>query len=79
MKLQVLGMGCPKCAKLFESVKKALEILERSDAELEKVEKLADIAAMGAMLTPALAVDGEVLFAGRVPSPEEIADLLKNR
>jgi len=78
MKLQILGMGCPKCRKLYESAKRALEILGRGDAELEKVEKLTDIAAMGVMMTPALAVDGEVLFAGRVPSPEEIAVLLKN-
>ena len=79
MKLQVLGMGCQKCRKLYEGVEKAIGELELQDVELVKVEDLNDIAAMGAMLTPALAMDGNVLVSGRVPSIEEIKKLLGNR
>ena len=36
-----------------------------------------DIMAFGVMMTPALAVDGEVKIVGKVASPEEIKDMLK--
>lgn len=78
MKLQVLGMGCPKCRKLYDAVKRVIGELGL-DCELEKVEDLAAISAMGAMLTPALAIDGEIVVAGRVPSSAEIRTLLQSR
>ncbi len=79
MKLQVLGMGCPKCKKLYEAVEKAIEELGLDDVQLEKVDKLSEISAMGVMMTPALAIDGEVSVAGRVPSVEEIKGLIQER
>ena len=79
MKIQILGMGCPKCKKMYEAVEKAVEELELQDIVLEKVEKLSEISAMGVMMTPALAVDGDVLVAGRVPSKEEVKGMISGR
>ncbi len=79
MKIRVLGMGCPRCGKLYENARKALEDLEIEDLILEKVEDLSVIAEMGAMLTPALALDEEIVVSGRVPSPGEIRKLLEER
>lgn len=79
MKIQVLGMGCPKCKKLYKAVEKAVEELGLEDVQLEKVEKLSEISAMGVMMTPALAIDGEVPVSGRVPSVEEIKGLIQGR
>ncbi|MFO8184736.1 MAG: thioredoxin family protein [Candidatus Aegiribacteria sp.] len=79
MKIQVLGMGCPKCKKLYKAVEKAIEELGLEDVQLEKVEKLSEISAMGVMMTPALAIDGEVPVSGRVPSVEEIKGLIQGR
>ena len=45
-------------------------------AEITKVTDLKQIMALGVMLTPALAVDGTVKLAGRVPSVEDIKKLL---
>jgi hypothetical protein len=42
------------------------------------VTNLAEIASYGVMVTPALAVDGKVKLAGKVPSPAQIKDLLKS-
>ena len=78
MKLQILGMGCPKCKKLYEHVEEAVNELGLEDVQLEKVEKLSEISAMGVMMTPALAIDGEVSVAGRVPSVEEIKGLIQD-
>ena len=71
MKVQVLGTGCPKCQQTAENAKAAAEAAGLQ-IELEKVDKPADIAKFGVMFTPALAVDGDVKVAGRVPTIDEI-------
>lgn len=78
MKIQILGMGCPKCRKLYEAAEKAVNELGLDGVQLEKVEKLSEIAAMGVMMTPALVIDGEVTVSGRVPSVEELKALIQN-
>jgi small redox-active disulfide protein 2 len=74
-KLQVLGTGCPKCEKLAANVTQAADELG-IEYELVKVKDLNQIMAFGVMLTPALAVDGEVKACGKVPSPEELKTLI---
>jgi small redox-active disulfide protein 2 len=66
MKVQILGTGCPKCRALTANAEKAIAELGLS-AEIEKVDKIADIARMGAMMTPALAVDGQLKSIGLQP------------
>ena len=46
------------------------------DAEVVKIEDLAEIMKRGVMVTPALAIDGEVKSAGKVLKPDEIARML---
>jgi small redox-active disulfide protein 2 len=74
-KIQVLGTGCPKCKKLFEAAQAAVNAAS-IEAEVTKVEDINEILKFGVMMTPALAVDGEVKIVGRVPRPEEIQSLL---
>jgi small redox-active disulfide protein 2 len=69
MKVQILGTGCPKCRALTAHAERALAELG-IDAELVKVEKIADIARMGALMTPALAIDGEIRLTGLQPLPK---------
>jgi len=76
MRIQVLGTGCPKCAKLEEHVREAVERAGLGDAVVEKVKDLKEIMAFGVMMTPALAVDGEVKVTGRVPGVDEIVEML---
>ena len=74
-KLQILGTGCPKCkmlAKLTETAAKDLGI----EYEIEKVTDIIEIMKFGVMMTPALAVDGQVKVVGKVPSPDEIKKML---
>jgi small redox-active disulfide protein 2 len=75
MRLQVLGTGCPKCKQLAANVEAAAEELGL-DCELEKVTDINEILKFGVMMTPALAVDGEVKVAGRVPDSGEIKALI---
>ncbi|MBN2102923.1 TM0996/MTH895 family glutaredoxin-like protein [bacterium] len=74
-KLQILGMGCPKCQKLSELTEQAAKKLG-IEYEIIKVTDLNDIMKFGVMMTPGLAVDGEVKFSGKVPTLDEIKIML---
>ncbi len=75
MKIQILGTGCSKCTKLYEMTKEiAAEI--SPDAEIVKVRDINAIIAMGVMMTPALVVDGQIKFSGRVPTADELRKAL---
>jgi small redox-active disulfide protein 2 len=75
MKIEVLGTGCAKCKTLYENVKKAVEESGKS-AEVVKIEDIPSIMKYGVMSTPALVIDGQVKFSGKVASIGEIMGLL---
>jgi len=75
-KLQILGVGCPKCQKLAENAEAAARELGM-EYELEKITDINEIAKFGVMMTPALAVDGEVKVVGKIPVIEELKELLQ--
>ena len=75
MKIEILGTGCAKCKTLYENVKKAVEESGK-DAEVVKIEEIPKIMAYGVMSTPALVIDGQVKFSGKVASISEIMGLL---
>ena len=74
--IQVLGMGCAKCNKLYEHAEAAAKELG-IEYKLEKVSDINKITDMGVMITPALAVDGVVKLAGRVPTVQALKEVLK--
>jgi small redox-active disulfide protein 2 len=76
MKIEILGVGCPKCQKLYEHTRAALE-KTGIEAEVVKVTNINDISNYGVMMTPALVVDGKVKAVGNIPSAEEISGWLK--
>ncbi len=76
MKIQILGKGCPNCKLLEERVREAVAELAM-EAEIEKVTDIDAILEMGVMMTPALAIDGEVKRAGKVLAKSQILDILK--
>lgn len=75
MIIKILGSGCTNCKKLEENTRKAIDQLKLV-ATIEKVEDMQAIMAYGVMRTPALVVDEQVKFTGRVPSPKEIQKFL---
>lgn len=78
MKIQVLGTGCPKCRQLTEHAERAIEEMGL-DATVEKVTEMDDILSFGIMMTPGLAVDGEVVSAGKVLSSDRIREILQQK
>lgn len=74
MKIQVLGSGCPTCAKLNELTKQAVkEMGIEADVEyLTGSEGMLRITDLGVMSSPVLAVDDKVKMVGFVPDVEKI-------
>ncbi|MBU2939900.1 TM0996/MTH895 family glutaredoxin-like protein [Lacinutrix sp. C3R15] len=74
--IKILGTGCPKCKSMTKVVTDV--VLENNiDATVEKVEDIMEIMKFNIMTTPALAIDDVITIKGRVPSKEEVLDLLQ--
>lgn len=78
MKIEILGVGCPKCKQLAANAEVAIKELKIA-AEISKVTDIDKITEYGVMFIPALAVDGRVLSAGKVLSKDEIKEVLANK
>ena len=74
-KIQILGMGCPKCAKLYAAAEAAAKELG-IEYQMEKIDDINKITDMGVMMTPALAINDEVKFAARIPSIEDLKKII---
>lgn len=75
MDIKVLGTGCAKCKSLEKAVREVVE-QNKLDAAVTKVEDIMEIMKFNVMSTPALVVNGKVVVKGRVPSVNEITELL---
>jgi len=75
MEIKILGPGCPKCKTLEKMTKEVIE-KEGINAVVSKVEDIMAIMNYGVMSTPALVVNDKVEIKGRVPSYEEIKQVL---
>jgi small redox-active disulfide protein 2 len=75
MKIQILGVGCPKCKTLMANVEEAAKEMNL-EVVIEKVTDLQEIVSFGVMSTPGLAIDGKVVSAGKLLSVQQVKDLL---
>ena len=74
MLIEILGTGCPKCEKLAAAAQEAVDGLG-VDAQVVKVTDIMEITGRGVLMTPAIAVDGEIKTAGKIPSVEQLRKL----
>jgi small redox-active disulfide protein 2 len=75
MEIKILGSGCAKC-KTLEKMTRDVVAQNGIEATITKVEDIREIMKFGVMTTPALVVDGKVEIKGRIPSNEEIKQIL---
>lgn len=75
MDIKILGTGCAKC-KTLEQLTRDVVNKNGIDATITKVEDIMEIMKYNIMTTPALVIDGKVVVKGRIPSAEEIKQLL---
>ena len=76
MEIKILGPGCARCEKTAKVVNEVVAETG-SDARVEKVTDMMQIAAHGVVSTPAVLVDGVVKSAGKIPKKDEVAGWLK--
>ena len=76
MTIEVCGSGCSKCAEREIRAREAV-VRVGVDAVVEHTYDMNKILARGILLTPALVVDGKVVVSGKIPTVEQIADMLK--
>ena len=72
--IQVLGLGCPRCAKVAHRAEVAAQRLGKV-YRLEKVDDLARILE-GGVPVPALLVNSVVLSSGKVPPVSTIQEMM---
>jgi len=74
--IRILGPGCANCARLEQEVMAVLSELGLP-ADVLHVTDTKEIASYGVMGTPALVVNGKVLWVGSVPSRVRLKALLE--
>ena len=75
IRIEVLGPGCSNCERLYRNTERAVKELGL-ECELEKITDLNVIMGYHIMSTPGLVIDGVVKFSGRVPSVEQLKEML---
>ena len=75
MEIKILGTGCPKCRKLEQSARLAIEELG-IEATITKINDITDILDYGIISTPGLVVNNEVVHSGRIAGKKEVMRLL---
>lgn len=79
MTIQVLGSGCPTCKKLYEITQKATTEmgLNTSVDYVTGAEGMQRIIELGAMSSPLLVIDGEIVMTGFTPDVEKIKEKIR--
>ncbi len=75
MEIKVLGTGCPKCKALEKATQDAIADMG-IDANIVKEEDIMKIMGYGIMHTPGLVINEKVVFSGRIPSANELRELI---
>lgn len=75
MEIKVLGTGCAKCKQLLQLTEEAVKEMGRND-EVIYVTDINEILKSRVLGTPALMLDGRGKVSGRVPSKDEIKQLI---
>ena len=75
MEIKVLGTGCPKCKALEKATQEAISDMG-INANIVKEEDIMKIMGYGIMHTPGLVINEKMVLAGRIPSANELRELI---
>lgn len=76
LKIEVLGPGCVRCETLERNVRAAVQEMGIA-AEVTKVSAIKEIAARGVMMTPGLAIGGQLVSSGHLLTVIQVKKLLQ--
>ena len=78
MKIEIVGPGCPRCIATEKNVKEVVKQLG-IQAEITKITDVAEFAKKGVMFTPAVIVDNKIVVSGKIPTVEELKNILSSK
>ena len=73
--IKILGTGCSKCKKTHQVVEKIVSNL-KLEINVIMIKDIEEIMSYSVMSTPAVVVDEVVKISGRIPSSDEIMQLV---
>ena len=76
MDIKILGSGCARCKKTYETVKRVVEE-GQLEATVEYVTDIAKILDYNILSMPAIVIDGKVVVNGQVPTAGKVRQLLE--
>lgn len=76
MDIKILGSGCSRCKKTYETVKHVVEE-GQLEATVEYVTDIAKILDYNILSMPAIVIDGKVVLNGQVPTADKVRQLLE--
>lgn len=74
-KIEILGPGCSRCKETYRVVQSLVEA-EKLPFDVVKDESMDRMMEVGVLATPAVVLDGKVVYSGRIPKTEEMRGLL---
>lgn len=77
LKIEVLAFGCSKCRLMEVATHAAIEELG-IDVDVDKLQDIEEAKQRGVMSQPALFINGKLMVQGRVPSIDEIKEMIVN-
>jgi small redox-active disulfide protein 2 len=77
LKIEVLAFGCSKCRLMEVATHAAIEELG-IDVDVDKFQDIEEAKRRGVMSQPALFINGKLMVQGRVPSIDEIKEMIVN-
>jgi len=76
MEIKVLGSGCSNCKRTKAVIDEVIKDLSPDVTAIE-VHDIAAIMAYGVMSTPAIVIDEKVVSAGKVPSKNQVVEMIR--
>lgn len=78
LKIEVFAVGCAKCRLMEVATHAALEELGLS-VDVDKLQDTEEAKRRGLMSQPALFINGKLMVQGRVPSIDEIKEMINRQ
>jgi small redox-active disulfide protein 2 len=78
MQIKILGSGCCRCKKTYDTVKKVIE-QDKIDATVEYVTDIARILDYDIKALPAIVINGKVMLNGQVPDESQVRQIIQNQ
>lgn len=76
MKIEILGSGCIACKNLYREIKNIVNQIDQK-IEVEYVDDVQKLIETGAMSSPVLLINGNIIMSGNTLTIEQIEEIIR--